>query len=245
MAARGAGALPVLGLIVPPALPWTPEEGLALYKGRVRFLAEGLGLARLTPEGYDSVVDKVAPLAERLAGRGAKAIVLMGTSLSFYKGAAFNRRLTESMERASGLPAITMSTAVVMGLRAVAARRIAVATAYNETVNARLAAFLKENDLDPLLVEGLNIEDIAKVETVSPETLVAFGAHVAARAPDADALLLSCGGLKTLDVLEPLEDKAGLPVISSTHAYWAGMRLLGVSARRIGYGTLLEQPALR
>src|SRR5690606_40036028 len=54
--ARGAGALPVLGLIVPPALPWTPDEGLALYRDRVRFLAEGLGLARLTPDGYDAVV---------------------------------------------------------------------------------------------------------------------------------------------------------------------------------------------
>jgi arylmalonate decarboxylase len=91
-------------------------------------------------------------------------------------------------------------------------------------------------------VDGLAIEDIAKVETVSAQTLVAFGTRVAANAKGADALLLSCGGLKTLDVLAPLEDKTGLPVVSSApHAYWAGMTLLGVDARRPGYGELLAR----
>ena len=53
---------------------------------------------------------------------------------------------------------------------------------------------------------------------------------------------MSCGGLKTLDVIAPLEAKAGLPVVSSTpHAYWAGARLLGLSGQAKGYGTLLAR----
>jgi arylmalonate decarboxylase len=231
---------PALGLIVPPALPWEPVEGLEMYAGQVRFLAEGLGLTRLSPEGYDSVVDLIAPLAERLAERGAEGIVLMGTSLSFYQGVAFNQRLTDSMEAASGLPSITMSTAVISGLREMGATRIAAATAYTDVVNDRLARFLADSGFEVAAMRGLDIEDISKVESVTGDTLVRFGAEVAKEAEVAEALLLSCGGLRTLEVLAPLEAAGGLPVVSSTpHAYWAGMRLIGLDGRAPGYGALL------
>jgi maleate cis-trans isomerase len=48
----------------------------------------------------------------------------MGTSLSFYRGYAFNEQLKATMHEASGLPVTTMSTGVVEGLRAVGARRL-------------------------------------------------------------------------------------------------------------------------
>lgn len=38
-----------------------PEEGVAMYGGKVEFVVEGLGLATMTPEGYDSVVDRIGP----------------------------------------------------------------------------------------------------------------------------------------------------------------------------------------
>ena len=61
----------------------------------------------MTPQGYDQVVGRIAPVAKGLADEGAQAIVLMGTSLSFYQGAAFNRELTERVAAASGRPAVT------------------------------------------------------------------------------------------------------------------------------------------
>src|SRR6185437_17051660 len=103
------------------------------YPAGVRFLAQSVGLKKMTPAGYDAVLDGIGPTAAALARQGAQAIVLMGTSLSFYKGAAFNRDLTRRVTEASGRPAVTMSTAVVEGLRTVRAKRVAVATAYDET----------------------------------------------------------------------------------------------------------------
>ena len=47
----------------------------------------------MTPEGYDKAVPKILPAAEELAKQGANAISIMGTSLTFYKGAAFNNDL--------------------------------------------------------------------------------------------------------------------------------------------------------
>jgi arylmalonate decarboxylase len=242
VAALGVSADPVLGLIFPPANRPVPEEGLLMYPSGVKFIVEGLGLATMTPEGYDKVLDHIPPAAEKLAKRGAKAIVLMGTSLSFYKGAGFNQKLTESLKKASGLPATTMSTAVVEGLRSVGGRDLAVATAYADEVNGRLRVFLKESGFDVLVVKGLGIEKVEDVDNVTQDGLIKFSAGVRDTAPKANAMLVSCGGLRTLEIIAPLEKRCDVPVVSSTpHALRAGVRLLGLSGRAPGYGTLLAK----
>jgi len=230
-----------LGLIFPPAGRGVPEEGLTMYGGEVEFLVEGLGLATMTPDGYEAVIDRIAPTAELLAERGAQAIVLMGTSLSFYKGEAFNRRLTDAMSTATGLPAVTMSTAVIEGLRSVRGGRLAVATAYNDEVNGRLEAYLAEHGFEALAIRGLGIEKVEDITSVTQAELVDFGTAVFAAARGADSILVSCGGLRTLEILAPLESRCGVPAVSSTpHALRAGARLLGLSARVDGYGALLS-----
>jgi arylmalonate decarboxylase len=233
---------PVLGLIFPPANRPVPEEGLIMYPKVVKFIVEGLGLATMTPEGYDQVIGRIAPAAQKLAQRGAKAVVLMGTSLSFYKGSAFNVQLAEAIRKATGLPATTMSSAVVDGLRKVGAKKVAVATAYNEEVNGRLRAFLKESGFEVLVVKGLGIEKVEDVDRVTQPQLLDFSAGVHKSAPSADAMLVSCGGLRTLEIIAPLEQRTKVPVVSSTpHALWSGARLLGLSGVAPGYGKLLSQ----
>jgi len=231
---------PLLGLIAPPADYPVPDEGLALYKSDLRFTVFGLGLKSMTPEGYDAVIDKIVPAAVQQAKEGANAIVIFGTSLTFYKGAAFNQKLIDDVRKATGLKTSSMSTAVVDGLKAVGGRRIAVATAYNDEVNRRLGVFLRESGFEVLALKGLGLESIGDPKKVSQADLQAFGASVFKSAPKADAMLVSCGGLRTLEILAPLEESCRVPVVSSTpHALWAGMRLLGLRVKAPGYGRLL------
>ena len=237
----GASAEPLLGLMMPVADSPVPPEAKAMYPAGIRFKTESLGLAQMTPDGYDQVLDRIPPSAKRLKTSGATAITLMGTSLSFYKGAAFNRALTERMTKASGLPCTTMSTAVIEGLRKVGARRLAVPTAYNDEVNKRLVAFLHEEGFEVLANRGLGVVKVEDVNLVTQEALFKFCAEVFESAPKADAMLVSCGGLRTLDLLAPLEKRCGVPVVSSLpHALRAGVRLLGMSGRSPGYGRLLS-----
>ena len=231
---------PLLGLIAPPADYPVPPEGLALYDSTIRFTVVALGLKTMTPEGYDSVIDKIVPAAVELKKRGAAAIDLLGTSLTFYRGAAFNEKLLDDIRKATGLKATSMSTAVIDGLKTVGAKRIAVATAYNEEVNRRLRVFLTESGFEVLAMKGLGIEAIGDAGKVSQPELQKFSADVFKQAPKADALLVSCGGLRTLEILAPLEQDTRVPVVSSLpHALWAGMRLLGLKVKAPGYGRLL------
>jgi arylmalonate decarboxylase len=235
-------AEPVLGLIFPPANTPVPPEAYLMYPHGVHFLALGVGLERMTPEEYDRVVGRIVPAAKKLAADGANAIDVMGTSLTFYKGAVFNQQLKESITKATGLPATTMSTAIVEGLKAVGGHRLAVATAYNEEVNRRLHTFLDESGFEVLAMKGLGIERFEDRPPVTHDELFQFTISAWKTAPKADAILISCGALKTLDLLAPLEQRCGVPVVSSLpHALWAGVRLLGLNGRAPGYGTLLSR----
>lgn len=230
----------VLGLIAPVEAE-VPPEAATMYPTGVRFINASVGLANMTPEGYDLVLDRIAPAAKRLAEAGAQALTLMGTSLSFYKGAAFNRELTQRMTQASGRPAVTMSTAVIEGLRSVGGRRLAVATAYNDEVNRRLQTFLHEEGFDVLAIRGLGVEKVEDIKAVTQDGLFKFSVGVFESAERADAMLVSCGGLRTLELLQPLESRCKIPVVSSLpHALRAGVRLVGLSGRAAGYGKLLS-----
>ena len=241
---QAADRVPVLGLIFPPADRGIPEEGVAMYGDRLRFVVTGLGVENMTPDGFDSVIPRIPAAAEKLAAAGADAIELTGTSLTFYKGEAFNQKLREAVTKASGLKATTMSNGVIEALKAVGAKRVAAATAYNDVVNDRLRAFLAEHGLEARVVTGLGIEAIADVDKVTQNDLIEFGARVRASAPEADSLLVSCGGFRTLEIIAPLEERTGVPVISSMpHGLWAGARLVGLSGAAPGYGRLLSRGA--
>jgi len=214
-----------------------------MYGEQLRFVVTGLGIQRITPDSFDAALARIPAAAKELAAAGADAIELTGTSLTFYRGEAFNQQLRETVMQASGLRATTMSNGVIDGLKAVGAKRIAVATAYNDTVNARLHSFLLEHDLEPLVITGMNLEAMTDVDKVTQQDLIDFGACVHASAPQADALFVSCGGFRTLEIIAPLEARTGVPVISSMpHGLWAGAQLAGLSGAAPGYGRLLSRP---
>ncbi|MGJ7528096.1 arylmalonate decarboxylase [Variovorax sp. GB1P17] len=230
---------PHLGLIVPPAAGAVPVDGPLLYGDRIRFSARGLGLSEISTRGYTEVIDSVIGKALELKADGVSAVSLMGTSLSFFRGAAFNRQLEVEMARATGLPCSTMSNAIVNGLRSLGIRRVAVATAYIDEVNTQLRLYLEQSDFEPLALEGLSISDVQKVGEVPTQVLVDLCVKVFEAQPGADGILISCGGLVTLDAVREVEARLQVPVVSSSPAgFWDLVRMAGLDARSPGHGHL-------
>ena len=99
-----------------------------------------------------------------------------------------------------------------------------VATAYADDVNNRLRAFLVDQGFDVLGLEGFGLFGFGEPGSKSEADIIALGSKVCAAAPAAEGLLISCGGLRTLGVAKPLEDRHGIPVVSSTQAaFWAAL----------------------
>jgi arylmalonate decarboxylase len=230
---------PHLGLIVPPAAGAVPVDGPLLYGDRIRFSARGLGLGEISTRGYTEVIDSVIGKAMELKAEGVSAVSLMGTSLSFFRGVAFNQQIETEMARATGLPCSTMSNAIINGLRSLSIRRVAVATAYIDEVNVQLQLYLEQSDFEPLTIEGLAISDVQKVGTVPTQVLVDLCVKVFEARPGADGILISCGGLVTLDAVREVEALLKVPVVSSSPAgFWDLVRKAGLDARSPGHGRL-------
>jgi arylmalonate decarboxylase len=230
-----------IGLVVPTANHEIPPEGPAMYPG-VRFIARSAPVQDLTPAGYDPAWHGIMPAADYLVAQSVDAIMVIGTSLTFYRGPQAHRELLQELRSRTGLPVSTMSQSILDGLHEVGARRIAVATAYTDVVNRRLKELLAADGIDVAALTCFNIVEFAAPHKKTGADIIALAESVAVQAPDAEAILISCGGLRTLEVARPLETKFGIPVVSSaTAAFWAAMRLLGDSGRVEGYGQLFER----
>jgi len=240
--AFGAADEPALGLIFPPLNYPIPPDAKRLYPSGVRFLGNGVGLpGGMTLESYEEAIPRAVPAAEALAKQGAKAISVFGSSLTFYKGAKFNEELTKQVTKATGVPATTQSNGLVDGLKVANARRVAVGTAYTDTVTERLKVFLEEHGFQVTFAKGLGYERIPE-GAATDQILFKLGTETYSNSKNADALVISCGALRTLDVIVPLEKEIKVPVVSSTpHGLMNGVRLLGVSPRAQGFGMVLSK----
>jgi arylmalonate decarboxylase len=203
-----------------------------------------VGVRSLTPEGYSGAFDAILPAAKELAKQGVDAIMVIGTSLTFYRGYEAHQELLAKLRAETGLPVSTMSAAVVEGLHSVGAKRIAVATAYADEVNNRLADFLRQAGFEVLALEGFGLFGFGEPGSKSENDIIELsgkaitGAKSSAKA--ADAVLISCGGLLTLGVAEPIEQRHGIPVVTSTQAaFWSAMRLAGDDGHVEGRGRML------
>jgi arylmalonate decarboxylase len=232
-----AAGEPALGLIFPPLNYPIPPDASRLYPKGVRFLGNGVGLpGGMTVEGYEEAVPRILPAAQELAKQGAKVISVFGSSLTFYKGAKFHQELIDKVAKATGVPATTQSNGLIDGLRTANARRVAVATAYTDVVTERLKVFLEEHGFQVTSTKGLGFERIPE-GAATQEILHKLGVDAYAGSNKADALVVSCGALRTLDLIVPLEKEIRVPVVSSTpHGLMNGVRLLGLSPRVQGFG---------
>jgi len=232
---------PVIGMIVPPAAGQVPPEAYGLYPDGVRFVARGLGLGRMAIDDYGTAVEHVRKVSRELhQDEGAQALALMGTSISFFRGGAFNEELVQIMQDETGLPATTMSNSVRDALRALGAKRIAVGTAYSDEVNACLRQFLEISGFEVATLFGMGIVGVDDVLRTTPQDVTNLGLRTFEMTEGpVDALFISCGGLPALHLSEALEDRLGVPVVaSSTAGVWGAVQLLGISGRVSSLGAL-------
>jgi maleate isomerase len=150
-------------------------------------------------------------------------------------------RVIAELERgAPGRKATTLVTGVVEGLRALGARRIVVGTPYLDEINTLEAEFLAKRGFDVLDIQGLNLAYDVEMNRVTPAFLVKFAQAI--DRPEAEAIFISCGALRTIEAIEAIETATGKPVVSSNQAmFWHCLRLAGIDDRIEGYGRLFRQ----
>ncbi len=183
--------------------------------------------------------DLLADCASTLLPDGSLDVVCYAcTSGSLVIGEA--RVFKELSQGAPRAKATSLITGVIRALRALGVRRLVVATPYLDEINQRAAEYLEQEGFEVLAISGLKLEKDSDMVRVAPDYIVEFALSLDRK--DADGIFISCGALRTLEVVGEIEARAGKPVISSNQAMiWDTLRLAGIDDKIEGYGRLLSQ----
>ncbi len=221
-----------IGVLAPPGnvamereLPLYLPPGIVISHNR---------LSRPTPEiTKESLIAMMASMEQAardlaMAWPKPEVIIYGCTSGSFVNGPGREDELAAKITHYTDIPAYTTSSAVIMALKALDARRVFLVTPYIDDVNAYEIAFLEHRGFKIIACESfgcLDTRDIAKIPSEKVTELVR--AH-AATARSGDAVFISCTNLLTMDQIDLLERELGVPVISSNQcSLWAALRHMG------------------
>lgn len=203
--------------------------------------------------GYD--VDEV-PGSDQMAGLGASDIgdvlrlisgvrptaVLYGcTSATLTHGAVFDADLAARIKAASGAVSITAAGALMRALRALGATRIGFASPYLGEINAQAADFLASGGIETVRSHdiGRALSNYGQGE-LTPDKVTDLA--LAADHPDAQAIVLSCTDMRSVEAITRVEAALGKPVVTSNQAMiFALMQDLGLARGAHHPGALFER----
>jgi maleate isomerase len=208
---------------------------------------EGVGLHfTRVPMGTACTVENLAAMEGELhsalatlmpARDDTDVITFNCTSASFVIGDTKVQKIIQAAR--PGVKATTMVTSVVSALRAMGVSRVAMGTAYTDDINGMERTFLQGHGFDCVSAEGLGLLTDADMNRVTPQSLLEFAEYV--DRPEAEAVFLSCGALRSVEIIAAAEARLGKPVICSNQAsLWECLRLAGVQDRVAGFGSLLS-----
>lgn len=230
--ATDAGVLPEYYRLAPPGVAIYPAP-IPLPRGEVTAAALGEMLAG----------DELERAARLLAALSPGIILFACTTGSLVHGPGWDRELIARIERATGLPATTTTTAVLAALRAVGATSLAVATPYLDELNEIERRFFVDSGYQVATIAGLGCPTDAAIGRLGPSDAIGLVDRI--DRPAADAIFVSCTNFHCLEAVAGLEAGHGKPVITSNQAgAWYALRSLGITDPIPGHGRLLEIPDL-
>lgn len=162
------------------------------------------------------------------------------TSATLTHGPSFDRALARQIKQDSGAETVTAAGALVHALQALGLKRIGFASPYVPAINDLAVAFLAETGIETVgrsEVSG-TLDNYGQGE-LTPEAVYELGC--AADHPDAEAVVLSCTDMRSVETISRLEARLGKPVITSNQAMvFQAMQLAGFSEGQTGFGKLLQ-----
>lgn len=179
--------------------------------------------------GYD--VDEI-PGSDQMAGLGASDIshdlrmisgvrpdvVLYGcTSATLTHGPSFDADLAKQIKAGSGAISLTAAGSLIAGVKAVGAAKVGFSSPYLGEINEQAMAFLAENGIETVRCAdvGRELGNYGQGELTPDEV---FDLACQADHPDAQAIVLSCTDMRSVEAIERVEAKLGKPVVTSNQA---------------------------
>ena len=213
----------------------------------MRYVPEGVGVHFSRANNPDEITattlaamrDSLAPAAAVLAPNADLDVICYAcTSGSVVMGE--DVVIGELLRGSNARQATTLVSGVFAAFEALGVRRVAVATPYLDEVNRIEADYFANKGFDVVRLEGLNLTLDSEMVRVTPNYLRDFAISV--DSPDAEAVFVSCGALRSVEVIDEIEAVVGKPVVTSNQGMlWHCRRLSGIDDRLDGMGRLTRE----
>ena len=199
------------------------RDQAALFSTRI-FKENGM-----TPEALDNVASSI--------GKGA-LLVADGLPMDVMAFACTSASIVIGEQKVSGLltegrgdiPTTNPWSAAKAAFKHLNARKIAVFSPYPTAVNVQLKDQLESSGFELVAITSLGIMDDNMVHK-APLSSFEEGIEVLIKDTGAEVIFMSCTSLRVVEEIQYLEDKYGVPVVSSNSAlFWHSMHLCGRTA---------------
>jgi len=147
--------------------------------------------------------------------------------------------MTEIKKGAPYAIPMTLVTGVVDALRELQIKKIVVGTPYLDEINTKEAEFLYSKGFEIINIQGLNLTTGIEFGKVTPEYWKKFALEIHDK--NADAIFLSCGGIRSVEIIHEIESITEKPVITSNQAQiWSCLRKAGIKDNIQGFGQIFN-----
>ncbi len=209
----------------------------------IRSIARSMEISDYTAEGVDEAIrNRYWPCIDELVQQGAQRVTLAGLPIASQLGRSRVLALADETARRSGVTADSHAEATIAAMHHLGMRRIAIASRWSDTLNARLTAYLTEAGFEVLTVTGVGQwAQQAFSMSIEEGVKLAFrlGREAMRKAPAADGLLVPGGAWRSLAAVPILEEDFGKPVVTNPIAQVWRLIDAGIAPPVQGWGALL------
>lgn len=235
IAARAAIGLIVLATDYTIEHEWrqimTPLKGVALYCSRIK------NDPHITPETLRAMEPRITDCADVILTPGDVGVIAYGcTSASMAIGE--DKVIANIHKARPDVKGTTPITAAFAAFDAFGARRIAVLTPYQASVNQIVADYIRARGYQVPVFGSFNNPNDKEVAAITPES-IRNGVRRIVKERPVDAVFVSCTSVRLAEAAADIEREVGLPVTSSNHAMaWHTLRLAGIDDELPQWGSL-------
>ena len=214
-----------------------PDERFVFHAARAR-------MQHVTPEQLRAMNAQAKRAAAELADARPDVVATACLVAIMAQGPGYHCTAEDDITAAlraegSTAPVVSSAGALLSGIAALGARRVAIITPYMEPLTKAVADYLEDAGVQVVDSLSLQVPDNLAVARLDPADLREH--HRRLDLTGADALVLSaCVQMPSLPAIEPVQDEIGIPVLSAATATTHRILTeLGLDPRVPGAGALL------
>ena len=165
------------------------------------------------------------------------AIMSMGRG---YHCVSEQRLHQRTMENGAPAPVVTSAGALVDGLKAIGAKKVSLLAPYMRPLTALVVDYIEHQGIEVVDSLSLEIPDNLEVGRQDPRAPIEITKKLKTTGVDA-VVASACVQMPSLASIQPIEDRVGLPVISSSVATtYMMLKRLGLNTAVPRFGSLLS-----